>query len=122
MQYTKNMEEKKTFDIGNRIRFFRKERGLTQEQLALSCGITTTYLGLLERNLKNPTIKILEQICCSLNITLSEFFSENLTTDFQTDTYDCLTRQIIAQVHPRSADEKKQILTILKNILKLRDL
>lgn len=48
-------------------------RGLSQEQLALASGITTTYLGLLERNLKNPTIKVIEQICNALQISLQDF-------------------------------------------------
>ena len=67
------MKKNNNCNIGNRIKELRTEQGLSQEQLALSSGITTTYLGLLERNLKNPTVKVLEQICTALHIELSAF-------------------------------------------------
>lgn len=51
------------FNTGERIHELRTQQGLSQEQLALRAEITPTYLGLVERNLKNPTIKIIEQIC-----------------------------------------------------------
>ena len=56
------------FNTGARIHELRIQQGLSQEQLALRAEITTTYLGLIERNLKNPTIKIIEQLCNSLNM------------------------------------------------------
>ena len=62
------------FNTGERVRELRVKYGLSQEQLALHAEITTTYLGLIERNLKNPTIKIIEQICNALNISLADFF------------------------------------------------
>ena len=56
------------FNTGARIHELRIQQGLSQEQLALRAEITTTYLGLIERNLKNPTIKIIERLCNSLNM------------------------------------------------------
>lgn len=68
------MDMKTNFNIGQRIHELRINSGLSQEKLALRANITTTYMGLLERNLKNPTVKVIEQICNQLNISLSEFF------------------------------------------------
>lgn len=51
------MDMKTNFNIGKRIHELRINSGLSQEKLALRANITTTYLGLLERNLKNPTVK-----------------------------------------------------------------
>jgi transcriptional regulator with XRE-family HTH domain len=42
------------------------ERGLTQEQLALSAEIDLTYLGGIERGRRNPTIVVLARIADSL--------------------------------------------------------
>ncbi len=106
------------FNTGERLRELRISKGLSQEQLALRSEITTTYLGLIERNLKNPTIKIIEQLCCSLEVSLSEFFS-TAAAPFQLDT---LSNQILAQFDNRTSEEKQVILQIIKNILKLRDL
>lgn len=57
----KVMKMNDDFNIGNRIHELRTAQGQSQEQLALHSGITTTYLGLIERNIKNPTIKVIEQ-------------------------------------------------------------
>ena len=61
-----------SFNIGERIRELRTIRGLSQEQLALRSDITPTYLGQIERNAKNPTVKIIEQLCQTLGLGLPD--------------------------------------------------
>ena len=46
------MVMKKT--VGEKIRAFRQQKKLTQEQLALGAEINPVFLGHLERNLKSP--------------------------------------------------------------------
>lgn len=108
------------FNIGARIRKLRQENGLSQEELALRSDITTTYLGLLERNMKNPTVKVIEQLCRSLGINLSEFFSDETSND--APPIDDITLQITVQLATRTDDEKKRILLLIKELLKFRDL
>lgn len=110
---------KTNFNIGNRIHELRINRGLSQEKLALRANITTTYLGLLERNQKNPTVKVIEQICSQLNISLSDFFSPSPVPEKPVNT---VSLQILAQISDRSADEKLLILQVIKDISKLCDL
>ena len=66
------MVMKKT--VGEKIRAFRQQKKLTQEQLALGAEINPVFLGHLERNLKSPTITTLEKITRALGITMSELF------------------------------------------------
>ncbi len=113
------MNMKTNFNIGERIHELRLNSGLSQEKLALRANITTTYLGLLERNLKNPTVKIIEQICNQLNISLSDFFSPSHTPE---NSEDAVSLQILAQISDKSEDEKLLILQTVKNISKLCDL
>ena len=40
--------------VGEKIRSFRQQKKLTQEQLALGAEINPVFLGHLERNLKSP--------------------------------------------------------------------
>lgn len=61
--------------IGEHIRILRVTKGLSQEKLALSAGITPSYIGQIERNERNPTVRILEKICCALDISLLELLS-----------------------------------------------
>ena len=107
------------FNIGERIHELRIQSGLSQEKLALRANITTTYLGLLERNLKNPTVKVVEQICNQLNISLSDFFSTSHIPEKQTDT---ISQQIVTQISDRSEEEKLLILQKIKDISRLCDI
>ena len=43
-------------EIGTTIVSLRKEKGLTQEQLALECEISVSYLRRIEHGQANPTI------------------------------------------------------------------
>ncbi|MCI8872191.1 MAG: helix-turn-helix domain-containing protein [Lachnospiraceae bacterium] len=109
---------KTNFNIGKRIHELRINSGLSQEKLALRANITTTYLGLLERNLKNPTVKVIEQICNQLNISLSEFFSDSVSSVQEEDS---LSLQIVAQINDRTREEKQIILQVIKDVMKLCD-
>ncbi len=62
----------------NRIKFLRKERGLSQESLALASGLNIAYIGNIERRLKCPTIDTLNRIASALNVSLLEllYFDE----------------------------------------------
>ncbi len=62
-------------DIGARIRYFRKLKGLSQEKLAWAAGINPAFLGELERGQKSPTLKTLEKITDALSIHLYELFA-----------------------------------------------
>lgn len=112
------MDMKTNFNIGKRIHELRINSGLSQEKLALRENITTTYLGLVERNLKNPTVKVIEQICNQLNISLSEFFSDSVSSVQEEDS---LSLQIIAQINDRTREEKQIILQVIKDVMKLCD-
>ncbi|MGP1413882.1 MAG: helix-turn-helix domain-containing protein [Bacillales bacterium] len=60
------------YQLGLRIRFLRKEKKYSIEDLALECNINTNYLSDLERGKRNPTLKVLYKICNGLNINLEE--------------------------------------------------
>lgn len=111
------MNIKNNYNVGKRIKELRIKNGFSQEQLALLSNITPTYLGLIERNLKNPTIKVIEQICDSFNISLFDFFSNNT---FEEETLDTLSAQILSQISHCTDEEKEFILEMVKKMLKLR--
>ena len=55
-------EEYKNFELGVLIQEMRKERGLTQTQLALKCGTTKTYISKLENNASDIRLSTLMRI------------------------------------------------------------
>ncbi len=62
--------------IGQRIRNYRTEKGLSQEKLAELSGCHPTYIGQIERGEKNATIESIEKISAALNISLSKLFEK----------------------------------------------
>lgn len=50
------------------IKKYRLERSMSQEELALEAGLDRTYISLLERGKRNPTIKTLFAISRVLQI------------------------------------------------------
>lgn len=53
--------------FGKNVRRFRKAKGLSQEELALSVGMKRSYVSDLERGTRNPTIRALGRLAEALN-------------------------------------------------------
>lgn len=62
--------------IGQRIRNYRTQKGLSQEKLAEFAGCHPTYIGQLERGEKNATLESVEKIASAMDISLSELFDK----------------------------------------------
>lgn len=65
--------------IGLKIAYYRKMRGYTQGQLAGKIGISTTYLGQIERgnNGKSYSLKTLLSIAVGLDIDVNLLLSSS---------------------------------------------
>ena len=63
-------------EIGKEIEKIRKERRMSQYQLAMDAGLSTSYIPDIEKGLKCPTVETLDNICYALHITLKDFFTE----------------------------------------------
>jgi len=58
--------------IGEVIRELRHERGFSQEELGFESGLHRTYMSLLERGKRVPTLTTLTRLATALNILPSE--------------------------------------------------
>lgn len=61
--------------FGERVRKIRKERCLSQEELAHKAGVHRTYIGMIERAEKNITLINIERIAKALEIKIVELFN-----------------------------------------------
>jgi len=71
------LEELKTsipIEIGNRVKFLRKENGLTQTQLAQLVGKDRQYLYKIEKGRVTPNIVTISALAYALEISLTDFF------------------------------------------------
>ena len=66
--------------IGRRIQEIRKQKGLTQEQLAERVNISPHYLSALERGVYNIKLDLLVDILNVLNCSADEVFQDVVDT------------------------------------------
>ena len=55
--------------FGKVLRELRKRTGLSQEQLGLECNLDRTFISLLERGLRQPTLTTLFVLAHKLNVS-----------------------------------------------------
>jgi transcriptional regulator with XRE-family HTH domain len=60
--------------FGKRIQDLRKERGMTQEDLAGEVGVDRSYMGFLERGEKNATLDKIGKIAKAFRVKLRDLF------------------------------------------------
>lgn len=60
--------------FGQRVQKLRKERNLSQEQLADLAGVHRTYIGMIERAEKNIMLCNIERIADALKVNIKELF------------------------------------------------
>lgn len=54
--------------VGRNIRRLRRERGLSQEELAEEIGVHRTFMGGIERGERNLTLRTLERLARKLGV------------------------------------------------------
>lgn len=59
--------------FGKVLRELRETNNISQEKLAEYCDLDRTYISLLERGLRQPTITTLFKLSKALNVSPSDF-------------------------------------------------
>ena len=70
--------------IGYRIRKARKRRKWRQDDLAEKIGKSTTYIGMLERGERLPTLDTFVDIVTALEVTADEILCDVVNYGYQT--------------------------------------
>jgi transcriptional regulator with XRE-family HTH domain len=58
--------------LAKRIKALRKERGMSQEALAVKAGISRGYLARLETRRQDPTVGVVEKLARALRVKLAD--------------------------------------------------
>jgi transcriptional regulator with XRE-family HTH domain len=64
--------------VARNLRILRKQKGLSQEELAFQAGINRNYVGQIEREEKSPTVDVIEKLSVSLGVIPSTLFSRGV--------------------------------------------
>lgn len=99
--------------IGKRIQYFRKQKGLTQEQLAEAVGITTNYLSAVERGVYQVKFDTLVQIMNEVDCTADDLFGEVLNCG-----YKIKSSRLSDEMAGLSASEQSLIFDVVEAMIK----
>lgn len=75
--------------IGDKVKKFRIEKGLSLTELAERAGVAKSYLSSIERNIQsNPSIQFLEKIASVLDIPIESLIHESNQSNVDQDELD----------------------------------
>lgn len=63
--------------FGERVRKLRKDKRISQEELAYRADLHRTYIGMIERAERNITLINVEKIANALEISINNLFDEH---------------------------------------------
>ncbi len=61
-------------DFGRKVQFYRKKRGLSQEELSFSADLHRTYISQIESGNRNVALKNIVRIAKALRISPKDLF------------------------------------------------
>lgn len=68
------MADKLAKGFGNKIREIRKQQGVSQEGLADLADLDRTYIGGIERGIRNPSLRNIGNIAKALKVKPKDLF------------------------------------------------
>ena len=104
--------------IGERIRAYRRQSGMSQAALAEKAGLHTTYIGQLERGEKNATIETVEKVAAALGLPMDKLFANLGGTGREADRVAAECYNLISVRSPRA---QGILLQVIRDLAQLAD-
>ena len=115
------MDEKKRMQIiAENITHYRKQRGITQKELAKEVGISASTMTDYMKLRSAPSFGVIQKLADYFGVRKSDIdttFKEESTNSLP-DTPDLLTQQITEKVVQLTPDNKKIVLRTSEDLLK----
>jgi transcriptional regulator with XRE-family HTH domain len=105
--------------IGSRIRKYRLQRNLTQEDLAEKANLHPTFIAHIELGRKVCSIKSLEKIANALKIPIHLLFTDPQKPSAK--LYDSTTQKLISMIREESDYNKKLLISIASSLFKRKN-
>ncbi len=96
------------YEIGQRIRKFRKAHNLSQEELAEKVGISTTHMSHIETGNTKLSLPVLVLLAEALNVRTDDLLFENPDTSLTATTNEIT--QILERCTPQQLRFMKDLL------------
>ncbi len=102
--------------LGRRVRQERKRANLTLEQLADLAGISTSFMGYIERGERTPGLQTVNKLAKALGMSFAELFVAEL--DLSANPVRDGAKEFSQLIRSQSAAQIKTILKIVRMYIK----
>ena len=104
-------DEMKLATIGKNVRKYRLMKKLRQEDLAEKAGLTTNYIGMVERGEKIPSLETFIKILNALGVSADMVLSEVLDTGYTVK--NSMLNEKLGKLTPEDRDRIYEVLDTL---------
>ncbi len=94
--------------VNSNIRFLRKKKGITQEELAKHLGVTRSVIGAYEEGRAEPRIQTMQKIANFFDISLDQL----INTEFEKGSHSAFLKSAGSPASALSPGSKLRILSI----------
>ena len=110
-----DQKRKISIEVGNRIKYFRRLRTVSQEELALQANLNPAYFGQVERGEKCPTVDTLCKVAKALGVSPADLLREEVLPGDMTE-HSRRVQELLAKV---PADKMDQVIRLLEDVVNL---
>jgi len=100
--------------IGENVRLFRKKAGLSLKDLSQKSGVSTSFLGNIEKGARKPTLYTIEKLSDSLDVPLTSLMTYRFKNKYMPEE-SALVFEIMKLVSDKPLEEKRKIFNILRH-------
>ncbi len=101
--------------LGQRIRYYRRLKNLTQEDLGEQANVSYKYIGEIERGRKKASIIVIYRLSCALQVSMTDLVS---FSRFQCSSHQKCMQSIIRFLENKNTEELKRAFNLLKICLR----
>ena len=111
-----NKETKLIRMLGTKVRAIRRERRMTQTDLARAARITYKYVGEIERSEKNPSVGVVSQVAGALGTTISDLL--DMSDMIGSSEGEKIISSIGRLLRPKKIEGKKRAQRVVRAMFK----
>ena len=98
--------------IGRNIRKYRTEHKLKQDELAEKAGLSSNYIGMVERGEKIPSLESLINILNSLEISADMVLCDVLSSGYRTKS-----SLLLEQIATLSKEDQRTVYAVIESLV-----
>lgn len=114
-------------DIGETIRYYREETGLTQKELASKLQLSASTIGMYEQNRRTPDLSTIQELASIFNISVDKLLNHQTQLpllgdaddkDYRSNHLIPIEKKLLESFRLLNEDNKDIIIGEVKKLLK----